>query len=83
MANPHPSLPRGVRVKVGANISMEQLLFGPTSKTDGSENLMGALRTCMGVCGALTIQDMHRAKMVIAPAIKTEGKYFQALQQAC
>jgi IMP dehydrogenase len=83
MANPHPSLPRGIRVKVGSNITLEQLLFGPTSKTDGSENLMGALRTCMGVCGALTIKDMHRARMVIAPAIKTEGKYFQALQQAC
>lgn len=83
MANPHPSLPRGIRVKVGSNISLEQLLFGPTSKTDGSENLMGALRTCMGVCGALTIKDMHRVKMVIAPAIKTEGKYFQALQQTC
>ncbi len=83
MANPHPQLPRGIRVKVGANITLEQLLFGPTSKTDGSENLIGALRTCMGVCGAHTIKDMHKAKMVIAPSIKTEGKYFQVLQQAC
>jgi hypothetical protein len=24
---------------------------------------------------------MHKAKMVIAPSIKTEGKYFQATQQ--
>ena len=80
MAHSHPELPRGTRVKVGTHTSLQKLLFGPTSVTDGSENLMGALRTAMGVCGALTIQDMHKARMVIAPSIKTEGKYFQALQ---
>ena len=80
MANPHAELPRGTRVKTGTRTTLEQLLFGPTSKTDGSENLIGALRTAMGVCGALTIKDMHKAKMVIAPSIKTEGKYFQAIQ---
>jgi IMP dehydrogenase len=83
MASPHRELPRGTRVKVGTHATIEQLFFGPTTMTDGSENLMGALRTCMGVCGALTIKDMHRAKMVIAPAIKTEGKYFQAIQRMC
>ena len=80
MSHPHPALPRGTRVKVGARASLEQLLFGPTSVTDGTENFVGALRTAMGVCGALTIKDMHKVKMVIAPAIKTEGKYFQAMQ---
>jgi len=34
----------------------------------------------MGVCSAKTIKEMHRVKMIIAPAIKTEGKYFQATQ---
>jgi IMP dehydrogenase len=80
MSHPHPALPRGTRVNVGARASLEQLLFGPTSVTDGTENFVGALRTAMGVCGALTIKDMHKVKMVIAPAIKTEGKYFQAMQ---
>ncbi len=80
MSHPNPALPRGTRVKVGARASLEQLLFGPTSVTDGTENFVGALRTAMGVCGALTIKDMHKVKMVIAPAIKTEGKYFQAMQ---
>jgi len=80
MSHPHPALPRGTRVKIGARVSLEQLLFGPTSVTDGTENFFGALRTAMGVCGALTIKDMHKVKMVIAPAIKTEGKYFQAMQ---
>jgi IMP dehydrogenase len=31
----------------------------------------------MGVCGAATIDDMHQVDMVIAPAIKTEGKVWQ------
>ena len=80
MSHPHPALPRGTRVKVGTGASLKQLLFGPTSVTGGTENFVGALRTSMGVCGALTIKDMHKVKMVIAPTIKTEGKYFQAMQ---
>lgn len=80
MANPHPSLPRGTRVKVGIKGKLQEILFGPTSMTDGTQNLIGALRTCMGVCGAATIKDMHHARMVIAPAIKTEGKFYQAVQ---
>ncbi|MBI4331849.1 MAG: GuaB3 family IMP dehydrogenase-related protein [Chloroflexi bacterium] len=80
MANPHPSLPRGTRVRVGVRGKIQEILFGPTSVTDGTQNLIGALRTCMGVCGAATIKEMHGARMVIAPAIKTEGKFYQAGQ---
>jgi hypothetical protein len=32
------------------------------------------------MCGAFTLRDMHRAELVIAPSIKTEGKYFQMVQ---
>jgi IMP dehydrogenase len=80
MANPHPALPRGTRIKVGTTGTMEQILFGPTSVTDGSQNLMGALRTALGVCGARDIKEMHKAEMVIAPAITTEGKFWQMTQ---
>ena len=80
MSHPHPSLPRGTRVRVGTSAPLEQILFGPTSVTDGSQNLVGALRTSMGVCGARTIKEMHQARMIIAPAIKTEGKLLQATQ---
>ena len=83
MSHPHPSLPRGTRIKAGVRAPLERILFGPTSVTDGTENFVGALRTAMGVCGALNIKDMHKAKMVIAPSIKTEGKYFQAIQGMC
>ncbi len=77
MANPHPELPRGTRIKVGTKGTLKDILFGPTSMTDGSQNLMGALRVCLGMCGAINIQELHKAEMVIAPSIKTEGKIFQ------
>jgi IMP dehydrogenase len=77
MATPHAGLPRGTRIKVGVNGTLEHILFGPTSLTNGTQNLVGALRTCMGVCGAGTLREMHQVEMVIAPAIKTEGKSWQ------
>jgi len=83
MSQPSATLPRGTRIKTTVNATLEKLLFGPSSKTDGTENYVGALRNAMGVCGAITIRDFQKVKMVIAPSIKTEGKYFQALQQSC
>ncbi|MSQ41933.1 MAG: GuaB3 family IMP dehydrogenase-related protein [Dehalococcoidia bacterium] len=80
MATPNAELPRGVRVHVGQQHSLRQLLMGPTSRTDGTENLFGALRTSMATCGATTIREFHTARMVIAPAIKTEGKLYQIAQ---
>jgi IMP dehydrogenase len=80
MATPHGELPRGTRVKVAIDTTLEQTLFGPTSRTDGRENLVGALRTAMGTCGARTIRDFQKTEMVIAPAIKTEGKSYQIEQ---
>jgi IMP dehydrogenase len=77
MANPHPALPRGTRVEVGVNGSLETILFGPTSLTDGTQNLIGALQVCMGMVGASDIRQMHDAEVVVAPSIKTEGKHYQ------
>ncbi|MFQ5997430.1 MAG: GuaB3 family IMP dehydrogenase-related protein [Dehalococcoidales bacterium] len=82
MSHPHPALPRGTRIKVGSTGTLEQILFGPTSVTDGSQNLVGAIRTAMGVCGVTTIQEMHQVEMIVAPAITTEGKSWQ-LSQSC
>ena len=81
MATFHGALPRGTRVHVGISGTLEQILFGPTSRTDGTQNLVGALRTAMGVCGALNIKEMQHTEMVIAPSIKTEGKYAQLAAQ--
>ena len=77
MASFHPALPRGTRINVGSKGPLHKILFGPTSVTDGTQNLEGALRAAMGMCGAFSIPDMQQAEMVVAPTIKTEGKYFQ------
>jgi IMP dehydrogenase len=80
MATPHASLPRGTRVKVGTITSLKQILFGPSSVTSGTQNLVTALKTSMGMCGARNIREMQKAEMVIAPSIKTEGKHWQQCQ---
>ncbi|MDD5486592.1 MAG: GuaB3 family IMP dehydrogenase-related protein [Dehalococcoidales bacterium] len=80
MANPHPALPRGTRIKVGTTGTLEQILYGPSSLTNGTQNLVGALKNTMGLCGAANIGEMHKAEMVIAPAITTEGKAWQIAQ---
>lgn len=80
MATPHAALPRGTRIKVGTRGTLEQILFGPTSLTDGTQNLVGALRMSMGMLGARNIKEMQQVEMVIAPAIGTEGKGYQMAQ---
>ena len=77
MATWHSSLPRGTRIDLGVDYSLDELLFGPSSTSDGTLNLVGALQVCMGYVGAETIKEMHGARMVYAPAIKTEGKIYQ------
>ena len=82
MASPHPALPRGTRIKVGIRGSLEQVLLGPTSVTNGTQNLVGALRVCMGMCGALSVRELQKAELVVAPSIQTEGKLYQMLGQS-
>ena len=77
MAAPSPTLPRGTRIKVGTIGSLERILLGPAHVSDGSENLIGALRQSMAALGARTIRDMQRVEMVFAPAVATEGKSWQ------
>ena len=80
MATPHANLPRGTRIKVGATGSLKQILFGPAEVDDGSQNLVGAITTCMGNVGARDIAEFQQTEIIIAPSIKTEGKLFQTVQ---
>jgi len=81
MATPHHNLPRGTRIYVGVTGSLEEILCGPSKLDDGSQNLVGALKTCMGTLGAATIKELQLAEIIIAPSIKTEGKLFQKAQK--
>jgi IMP dehydrogenase len=77
MAAPSPVLPRGIRIKVGTVGSLEKLLFGPAGVSDGSQNLVGALRQSMAALGARTLREMQDVEMVYAPSVQTEGKSWQ------
>ncbi|MFN8114017.1 MAG: GuaB3 family IMP dehydrogenase-related protein [Solirubrobacterales bacterium] len=80
MATFHPSLPRGTRVTTKQDGSLEQILLGPANENDGTFNLMGALRTSMATTGYEDIPSFHRAEVMVAPALQTEGKQLQRSQ---
>ncbi len=77
MATFHPELPRGTRVKTHQRWSLQEILVGPAHENDGTVNLFGALRTSMATCGYENIKAFQRAEVMIAPAIRTEGKGLQ------
>ena len=80
MATFHSSLPRGARVQTTQNGTLEQILLGPAHENDGTFNLMGSLRTSMATCGYEDIPSFHRAEVMVAPALQTEGKQLQREQ---
>ena len=81
MATSHANLPRGTRIRVGISGTLKEILLGPAKVDDGSQNLVGALKTSMGSLGARNISEMHDVEMILAPSIQTEGKVFQIGQR--
>jgi IMP dehydrogenase len=81
MATPHAALPRGTRIAVRSTGTLRDILFGPARVDDGSQNLIEALRTAMGMCGSSSIRQMQHAEVIIAPALVTEGKTMQMSQR--
>jgi IMP dehydrogenase len=79
MATFHPDLPRGTRVATRRIGTLKEILVGPAHENDGTLNLFGALRTSMATTGYATVKEFQKAEVIVAPAIKSEGK---ALQQA-
>ncbi len=81
MATFHPTLPRGARVETQQVATLEEIVIGPAHENDGTLNLMGALRTAMATCGYESIHDFQKAEVMLAPALKTEGKGLQQAQK--
>jgi IMP dehydrogenase len=81
MATFHPDLPRGTRVATKRSGTLEEILVGPAHENDGTLNLFGGLRTSMATTGYATVREFQKADVVIAPAIKTEGKRDQQAQR--
>ena len=61
----HPDLPRGERVDIGTVGSLEQVLFGPSSVSDGTMNLIGALRRAMATTGYTELKEFQRVEVVL------------------
>jgi IMP dehydrogenase len=80
MATFHPELPRGVRVATEQTATFKEVLVGPAAVNDGSLNLFGALRFAMATCGYGSIREFHKTEIVVAPAVKYEGKDLQHSQ---
>src|SRR5690349_9041303 len=80
MATFHQDLPRGTRVATRRSGSLREILVGPAHENDGTLNLFGALRTSMATTGYGSIKEFQKAEVIVAPAIKSEGKSLQQAQ---
>jgi IMP dehydrogenase len=81
MATFHPTLPRGARVEVGDLGTLEEILVGPARENDGRRNLFGGLRVSMATTGYADLKEFQKAEVMVAPALKTEGKALQISQR--
>lgn len=63
----HPELPRGTRVHVGSVGPLQEILFGPGRHSDGTTNLMGALRRSMATTGYSDLKELQRVEVVVSP----------------
>ena len=61
----HPSLPRGERVEIGTVGSLEQILHGPSLVSDGTMNLVGALKRAMATTGYTDLKELQRVEVVV------------------
>ena len=66
----HPDLPRGRRVRVDRVGSLHEILFGPSSRTDGSLNMIGALRRAMASTGYVDVKSFQRCKVAVAAGLQ-------------
>jgi IMP dehydrogenase len=81
MATFHPTLPRGARVEVGELGTLEEILVGPAHENDGRRNLFGGLRVSMATTGYADLKEFQKAEVMVAPALRTEGKSLQRDQR--
>jgi IMP dehydrogenase len=80
MATFHADLPRGTRVVTRTLGTVREILLGPAPVNDGTMNLFGALRTSMATTGYQTLKEFQKAEVMVAPALRTEGKSLQRSQ---
>ncbi|TYC99936.1 GuaB3 family IMP dehydrogenase-related protein [Arthrobacter echini] len=63
----HGELPRGDRVDIGTVGPLQEVLWGPSHHTDGTSNLIGALRRAMATTGYSDLKEFQRVEVVLSP----------------
>ena len=66
---PHPQLPRGERIRLGRQATLEEVLVGPSRNADGTTNIIGALRRAMATTGYSDVKEFQRVEVVVAPYV--------------
>jgi IMP dehydrogenase len=71
----HRDLPRGRLRRVRPLGTLEQVLFGPSDRSDGRTNLMGGLRKSMAVTGYGSLKEFQKAEVVVTapPTVRPGG----------
>jgi IMP dehydrogenase len=59
------NLPRGERVQVGIAGTLDEILYGPSSKADGTLNISAALSRSVATAGYTNLKDFQRADLVL------------------
>ncbi|MBG6189126.1 IMP dehydrogenase [Arthrobacter sp. CAN_A212] len=63
----HDELPRGDRVNIGTVGPLKEVLWGPSHHTNGTSNLIGALRRAMATTGYSDLKEFQRVEVVLSP----------------
>lgn len=61
----HPTLPRGARVPTPPLAPLAEILLGPSSVSDGTTNLGGALRASMAMTGYSTLKEFQKVEVML------------------
>ena len=61
----HSELPRGQRYEAGTAGTLNEILYGPATDSEGTTNLVGALRKAMATCGYSDLKEFQRVEVVV------------------
>lgn len=65
MESVHPELPRGSVMELGTVGTLAEVLLGPSRVSDGTMNLVGALRRAIATCGYADPKEFQRVEVVL------------------
>jgi len=68
----HAELPRGDRVNIGTVGPLKEVLWGPSHHTDGTSNVIGALRRAMATTGYSDLKEFQRVEVVLSPYVSND-----------